>query len=170
MSQDGTRNGIRTRRYHLERMVTLTNFVYPSIWLQEQESNVRYTVYETVELPLLYPAKYGANERSRTSNLLFTRQLLFQLSYIGIGTQDGAWTRTRLRSRDFKALLSSNSSTWANGQDKEIRTPNLTVPSRALYQVELYPDLGHRPLFVLYDTNVSFDFFNHVYISFWSCF
>lgn len=109
--KNGTRNGIRTRRYHLERMMTLTNFVYPSIWLQGQESNLRYAVYETVELPLLYPVKYGANERIRTSNLLLTRQLLSQLSYIGNGTQDGLRTRTSLRSRDFKSLLSSDSST-----------------------------------------------------------
>gem|GEM_PF-3429061 len=32
---------------------------------------------------LAYPKKHGADERSRTSDLLITNQLLYQLSYIG---------------------------------------------------------------------------------------
>jgi len=46
--------------------------------------NPRPTGYEPVELPLLYPAIFGWNNRNRTYTLLNISQVLYHLSYIPI--------------------------------------------------------------------------------------
>ena len=37
--------------------------------------------------PLIFPRKYGAGTRNRTTDLLITNQLLYQLSYAGFGLE-----------------------------------------------------------------------------------
>jgi hypothetical protein len=42
------------------------------------------------EKPQQLPGLYGANERSRTADLIITSELLYQLSYVGAASYDGA--------------------------------------------------------------------------------
>ena len=57
--------------------------------------------------------KNGAETRTWTRNLLITSQLLYQLSYFGIGAPIRTWTGTPLTEADFESAASTNSAMGA---------------------------------------------------------
>ena len=64
---------------------------------QKQDDELRLGGRNTGEI-----AKYGADERTRTADLLITSELLYQLSYVGLDCRGGVGRRAfrdRLRKR-----------------------------------------------------------------------
>ena len=62
---------LKTREFRAFWMVEVTGFEPAAFWSRtKRATKLRYT-------------SYGANERTRTADLLITNQLLYQLSYIG---------------------------------------------------------------------------------------
>ena len=91
--------------------------------------------------------RHGANERTRTFNLLITNQLHYQLCYAGIINFIAlmAWIPF---SRKFVVLSGPRVQRTRTamkiifiGRNRGIRTPALTVPGRARYQTAPYSDI-----------------------------
>ena len=66
------------------------------LWCSQVESNYRFSLTKTVLYHLTmgayYMRIYGAHRETRTPDLRFTKPLLYQLSYVGIGCK--GWSRT----------------------------------------------------------------------------
>ena len=70
--QKKNRNPFRFRLF----LVEVTGFEPATFWSRTKRAT-----------KLRYTSKYGANEGTRTLDLLITNQLLYQLSHIGVGTR-----------------------------------------------------------------------------------